>query len=151
MLFCSPRIKISAYQMPPAVRRSSLALPFVLVQELVFAGCFFRFVPYGRALVGARCGYMPHKPLGTDQTAKCGKMWPIKRKQKAKCYFAFCAFISKFYQMPFSINGVPFPRGKGKLHSPVRHPPLIGIIQRKRAVFPIRMDADTVRLHPAAY
>ena len=92
MLFCSPRIKIPAYHQLFAV------LPwrcrFVLVQESLFAGCFFRFAPYGRALVGARCGYMPHKPLGTDQTAKCGKMWPIKRKQKAKCYFAFCALKS---------------------------------------------------------
>ena len=106
ILFCSPRIKILAYQQLFVVRRSSLALSFVLVQELVFAGCFFRFAPYGRALVWARCGYMPHKPLGTDQTAKCGKMWPVKRKQKAKCYFAFCALISKSYQMPFLIQNV---------------------------------------------
>ena len=151
MLFCSPCIEILAYHQPPAVRRSSLALPCRAVQELVFVGCFFRFAPYGRALVGARCGYMPHKPLGTDQTDKCGKMLPLKRKQGEKCYFSPCALISKSYQQLFSINGVPFPRGKRKLHSPVRHPPLVGVIQRKRAVFPIRMDADTVRFHPTAY
>ena len=34
------------------------------------------------------------------------KCCPSKRKQKAKCYFAFCAFISKSYQMPFSIQNV---------------------------------------------
>ena len=81
---------------------SSLALPSVLVQEIVFAGCFFRFAPYGRALVGARCGYMPHKPLGTAQTAKCGKMLPLKRKQGEKCYFSPCAFISKSYHQLLS-------------------------------------------------
>ena len=43
---------------------------------------------------------LPHKPLGTDQTTKCGKMWPIKRKQGEKCYFSPCALISKSYQMP---------------------------------------------------
>ncbi|WP_428039274.1 hypothetical protein, partial [Candidatus Avelusimicrobium faecicola] len=32
-----------------------------------------------------------------------GKMWPVKRKQKAKCYFAFCALISKSYQMPSAV------------------------------------------------
>ena len=36
---------------------------------------------------GAQPQELPHKPLGTDQTAKGGKMLPIKRKQKAKCYF----------------------------------------------------------------
>ena len=87
MLFCSPRIKIPAYHQPPAVCRSSLALPFVLVQELVFAGCFFRFAPYGRALVWAQCGCMPHKPKGTDQTAKGGKMLPVKCERGTKCYF----------------------------------------------------------------
>ena len=38
---------------------------------------------------------LPHKPLGTDQTAKCGKMLPLKRKQGEKCCFSPCAFISK--------------------------------------------------------
>ncbi|MCI7535305.1 MAG: hypothetical protein SOT02_03415 [Elusimicrobiaceae bacterium] len=38
---------------------------------------------------------MPHKPLGTDQTAKGGKMLPVKRKQGEKCYFSPCALISK--------------------------------------------------------
>ena len=33
MLFFPLCVKIPAYQMPPAVRRSSLALPFVPVQE----------------------------------------------------------------------------------------------------------------------
>ncbi len=103
MLFCSPRIKILAYQQLFVVRRSSLALPFVLEQELVFAGCFFRFAPYGRALVWAQCGCMPHKPLGTDQTAKYEKMWPIKRKQGEKCYFSPCALISKSYQLPSAV------------------------------------------------
>ena len=93
MLFCSPRIEIPAYQQ--LFCRSSLALPFVLVQELVFVGCFFRFAPYGRALVWAQCGCMPHKPKGTAQTAKCGKMLPVKRKQGEKCYFSPCALISK--------------------------------------------------------
>ena len=102
MLFCSPRIEILAYHQLFVVRRSSLALPSVPVQELMFAGCFFRFAPYGRALVWAQCGRTPHKPKGTAQTAKCGKMWPVKRKQKAKCYFAFCALISKSYQQLLS-------------------------------------------------
>ena len=43
---------------------------------------------------GAQPQELPHKPKGTDQTAKYGKMLPIKRKQKAKCYFAFCALKS---------------------------------------------------------
>ncbi|MCI7535832.1 MAG: hypothetical protein SOT02_02305 [Elusimicrobiaceae bacterium] len=47
---------------------------------------------------------MPHKPLGTDQTAKGGKMLPLKRKQGEKCYFSPCAFISKSYHQPLSIN-----------------------------------------------
>ena len=91
--FCALKSQLTTSRLPFAV------LPwrcrFVLVQELLFAGCFFRFAPYGRALVGARCGYMPHKPLGTDQTAKCGKMLPVKRKQGEKCYFSPCALISK--------------------------------------------------------
>ena len=40
---------------------------------------------------GAPPQELPHKPLGTDQTAKCGKMLPIKRKQGEKCYFSPCA------------------------------------------------------------
>ena len=101
MLFCSPRIEIPAYQQLFAVAVLPWRCRFVPVQELLFVGCFFRFAPYGRALVWAQCGYMPHKPKGTDQTAKGEKMWPLKRKQKAKCYFAFCALISKSYQMPY--------------------------------------------------
>ena len=96
---------------------SSLALPSVLVQEIVFAGCFFRFAPYGRALVGARCGYMPHKPLGTAQTAKCGKMLPLKRKQGEKCYFSPCAFISKSYQQPLYLT----PTYCRRPHTPHNH------------------------------
>ena len=102
MLFCSPRIKIPAYQQPPAVAVLPWRCRFVPVQELVFAGCFFRFAPYGRALVWAQCGCMPHKPKGTDQTAKCGKMLPIKRKQGEKCYFSPCALISKSYHQLLS-------------------------------------------------
>ena len=44
MLFCSPRIEILAYQQPPAVRRSSLALPSrastrIIVRRLFFQIC----------------------------------------------------------------------------------------------------------------
>ncbi|MDY6129078.1 MAG: hypothetical protein SPH98_03835 [Elusimicrobiaceae bacterium] len=49
---------------------------------------------------------MPHKPLGTDQTAKCGKMLPLKRKQGEKCYFSPCAFISKSYQQLLSYSHI---------------------------------------------
>ena len=45
----------------------------------------------------------PHKPKGTDQTAKCGKMWPIKRKQGEKCYFSPCALKS-----PLTNSRAPF-------------------------------------------
>ena len=117
MLFCSPRIKIPAYQQPHAVAVLSWRCRCALVQERVFAGCFFRFAPYGRALVGARCGYMPHKPLGTDQTAKCGKMLPLKRKQGEKCYFSPCAFISKSYQQPLYIT----PTYCRRPHTPHNH------------------------------
>ena len=49
---------------------------------------------------------MPHKPKGTDQTAKCGKMWPIKRKQGEKCYFSPCALKSQLTNscLPFLLS-----------------------------------------------
>ena len=101
MLFCSPRIEIPAYHQLFAFLPWCFC--FVPIQELLFVGCFFRFAPYGRALVGAQCGCMLHKPLGTDQTAKCGKMWPIKRKQGEKCYFSPCALKS-----PLTNSRAPF-------------------------------------------
>ena len=36
---------------------------------------------------GAPPQELPHKPLGTDQTAKCGKMLPLKCERGTKCYF----------------------------------------------------------------
>ena len=41
-----------------------------------------------------------HKPKGGTKGLKFGKWYALKRKQKAKCYFAFCAFISKSYHQP---------------------------------------------------
>ena len=105
--------------LPTVVCFSSLALPCRTVQELLFVGCFFRFAPYGRALVWAQCGRTPHKPKGTDQTAKGGKMWPIKRKQKAKCYFAFCALKSPLTNSRYQPLGFA---GKGICHYPLRSP-----------------------------
>ena len=66
---------------------------------------------------GAPPQELPHKPKGTAQTAKYGKMLPIKRKQKAKCYFAFCAFISKSYQQPL-LNSFYYLR---VLHTQIHH------------------------------
>ena len=43
---------------------------------------------------GAPPQELPHKPKGTAQTAKYGKMLPIKRKQGEKCYFSPCALKS---------------------------------------------------------
>ena len=40
-----------------------------------------------KAGFGAQPQELPHKPKGTDQTAKYGKMWPVKCERGTKFYF----------------------------------------------------------------